>query len=200
MTKAIVTTVLCGMAAGYFFVPDPLVALCDPLITGGLCLILFLVGLDMGMQGESLWEDIKSVGFRIFYFPLAIITGTLVCGAAAGLFLPVLPQESLAVAAGFGWYSLAPMMLAEYSASISATAFLANVFREVFGIVLIPWVARHIGYVECIALPGAAAMDTCLPVVVSSTHDRIAVYSIVSGVVLSMTVPFAIETIMDILL
>ena len=67
--------------------------------------------------------------------------------------------------------------------------------REVFAILTIPLVARHIGFVECVALPGAAAMDTVLPVVIGATHERITIYSFTSGVVLSLAVPLLVSAI-----
>ena len=69
---------------------------------------------------------------------------------------------------------------------MSAVAFLSNVMREIFAIITIPIVAKYVGYVECASLPGAAAMDTVLPVVVGATHERITIYSFTSGVVLSL--------------
>ena len=70
--------------------------------------------------------------------------------------------------------------------------------REVFSIVAIPFVARHVGYLECVALPGAAAMDTMLPVVVGATSERLTIYSFASGVVLSLLVPVLIPLILAI--
>lgn len=101
----------------------------------------------------------------------------------------------MAASAGMGWYSLAPTLLAPYSPSVSAVAFLSNVMREIFSILAIPFIARYVGYVECAALPGAAAMDTVLPVVVGATHERITIYSFTSGVVLSLAVPVLVPAI-----
>ncbi|WP_246019729.1 lysine exporter LysO family protein [Bacilliculturomica massiliensis] len=196
MTRSIVAAVTAGILAGYFIAPEALVRSCGALITGGLCLLLFLVGLDIGRQGTIL-EDIKKVGFRVLLFPVAVIVGTLVFAAASSLLLPLSPRETMAVASGLGWYSLAPMLLAEYSASLSAMSFLSNVMREVLSIVLIPFVAKYIGHTECIALPAAAAMDTTLPIVVGATSDRIAIYSITSGVVLSFAVPVLVPLVME---
>ena len=194
MTKWIVAAVAAGIAAGRFLVPAEWIACCGPLITGGLCLILFLVGVDMGRQG-GVWRDIREAGFRVLLIPAAVAAGTLGAAAVAGLFLPMGVKDAVAASAGLGWYSLAPMLLAEYSAAVSAVAFLSNVMREVLAIVLIPLTARYLGFVECVALPGAAAMDTVLPVVVRSTHERIAVYSFVSGVILTMAVPLLVPAI-----
>ena len=79
--------------------------------------------------------------------------------------------------------------------TVSATAFLSNVLHELFAIVLAPIVAQRLGYIETVALPGAAAMDTVLPVVVSATDQRMAIYSFTSGVILSLSVPLFIPAI-----
>lgn len=194
MTKWIIGAVIGGMLLGNFLLSPEVVAYCGTFINIGLCLILFLVGVDMGRQG-TVWQDIKEAGFKVLLIPVAVAVGTLAAAALAGLFLPMSVKDAMAASAGFGWYSLAPMLLAEYSASVSAVAFLSNVMREVLAIILIPIVAKYIGYVECVGLPGAAAMDTVLPVVVKSTDERITIYSFVSGVILSFAVPVVVPAI-----
>ena len=72
---------------------------------------------------------------------------------------------------------------------------MSNVMREIFSIIAIPFVAKYIGYVECASLPGAAAMDTVLPVVVGATHERVTIYSFTSGVILSLAVPILVPAI-----
>lgn len=194
LTKWIVLAVAAGMLAGRFFLPGRGVSACGRVIDLGLYLLLFLVGLDMGRQG-SILSDIRAAGWRVLLFPLSVALGTLLAAMAGGVFLPIGIKDAAAAAAGFGWYSLAPTLLAPYSLSVSAVAFLSNVMREIFSILLIPLVAKHVGYVECAALPGAAAMDTVLPVVVGATHERVAVYSFTSGVALSLLVPVLVPAI-----
>ena len=196
MSKWIVGAVLCGIAAGYFILPPWVAEHCGTFITVGLCLILFLVGVDMGRQGGVL-EDIKAAGLKVLLIPVAVAAGSLAFAALASLLRPLSPRETMAAAAGLGWYSLAPMLLSSWSATLSAVAFLANVMREVLSILLIPLVAKRLGFIECVALPGAAAMDTVLPVVVSATHERITIYSFVSGVILSFAVPVLVPLIMN---
>ena len=196
MTKWIIGAVIGGMLLGHFLIPAAFVAHIGTIINLGLCLILFLVGVDMGRQG-TIWQDIKQAGLRVLLIPVAVALGTLAAAAVAGLFLPMSVKDAMAASAGLGWYSLAPMLLADYSASVSAVAFLSNVMREVLAIVLIPVVAKYIGFVECVSLPGAAAMDTVLPVVVRSTHERITIYSFVSGVILSFAVPVLVPFIVS---
>ena len=194
LTKWIVAAVVLGMLAGRFLLPDTVTRYCGSVITFGLYLLLFMVGMDMGRQG-TLLSDIRTAGFQVLLVPVAVAAGTLICAAAAGLVLPLGVKDSMAASAGFGWYSLAPSLLASYSPSVSAVAFLSNVMREIFAILAIPVVARRVGYVECAALPGAAAMDTVLPVVVGATHERITIYSFTSGVILSLAVPILVPTI-----
>jgi len=193
-TKWIVLAVVGGMLIGYFLLPDNMVGLCGTVIDFGLYLLLFLVGMDMGKQGTML-ADIKAAGFKVLLVPAAVVVGTFAFVAVAGLLLPSGVKDSVAASAGFGWYSLAPTLLQSYSLTISATAFLSNVMREIFSIILVPVVARKIGYVECTALAGATAMDTLLPVVVGATHERITIYSFVTGVILSLAVPIIIPLI-----
>ncbi len=193
-TKWIVLAVVGGMLIGYFLLPDSMVGLCGTVIDFGLYLLLFLVGMDMGKQGTML-ADIKAAGFKVLLVPAAVVVGTFAFVAVAGLLLPSGVKDSVAASAGFGWYSLAPTLLQSYSLTISATAFLSNVMREIFSIILVPVVARKIGYVECTALAGATAMDTLLPVVVGATHERITIYSFVTGVILSLAVPVLIPMV-----
>ena len=146
LTVLIVASVVLGMLAGHFFLPDAVTAHCGAVINLGLYLLLFLVGLDMGRQGNML-QDIRAAGFRVFLVPLAAAVGTLALTALVGLFLPMGAKDCAAAAAGFGWYSLAPTLLAPYSLSVSATAFLSNIMHELFSIVAVPAVAQRIGYI-----------------------------------------------------
>ncbi len=194
LTRWIVAAVVMGMLLGYFVVPPALAEGCGLVIELGLSLLLFMVGFDMGRQGNAAAE-IRAAGLRVLLVPGATAAGTLLFALPAGLLLPLGMKDAAAAAAGFGWYSLAPTLLAPYSLTVSAVAFLSNVMREIFSIAAIPFVARYVGYLECAALPGAAAMDTVLPVVVGATHRRIAVYSFASGVVLSLLVPVLVPLI-----
>ena len=194
LTLLIVFTVALGMVLGHFVLPDALAVHCGQIIQFGLYLLLFLVGLDLGRQ-EGMLSSVRQAGLRVVLVPLAVCAGSLAFAALAGLFLPLGVKDSMAAASGLGWYSLAPTLLAPYSLTVSATAFLSNVLHELFAIVLAPIVAQRFGYIETVALPGAAAMDTVLPVVVSATDQRMAIYSFTSGVILSLSVPLFIPAI-----
>lgn len=162
-----------------------------------LCILLFLVGFDLGISGNVV-SSIKTVGFRVLAFPFAAVIGSLVIGTITGMVLGFSLREGLAISAGFGWYTYAPTVIASAGSQYmvaSAVSFMHNVIREVGGIVLIPILAKKIGYIEVAAIPGVAAMDVCMPIVERSCRQDTVVYSLAIGflmcIVTSMVVPLA---------
>ncbi len=198
MMKIVIGSVATGILAGLYVLPSAWQSATDDILTVGLCLLLFFVGVDIGREGKAL-QDIKKVGIKILLLPIATILGSYAGALVASLLLPISTIEGLLISSGFGWYSLAPIMIAEKSAELSAIAFLHNVFRELFGIILIPFVAQYIGYVETVSLPGAAAMDVCLPVVEKATNGTVAIYSFISGLFISIFVPLSVGFLLQFL-
>ena len=139
-------------------------------------------------------QDIRAAGFRVFLVPWPRRSAPWLSPRWWAL-SPYGRQGLRRRSRRFGWYSLAPTLLAPTPLSVSATAFLSNIMHELLSIVAVPAVAQRFGYIEAVALPGATAMDTVLPVVVSATSDRMALYSFTSGAVLSLSVPFLVPAI-----
>lgn len=194
LTYWITGTVAAGILAGRFLIPPELAVYCGYGIDWGLYLLLLFAGLDMGRKGTIL-EDIRQIGWKSLGVPAAGAAGSL---AGAALIAPLLPfgaADSMAAAAGFSWYSLAPNLLASYSLSLSAVCFLSNVMREIFSVLAMPLVARRVGFVECAVLPGAAAMDSMLPVILKATDQRAGIYAILSGAVHSCLVPILVPAL-----
>lgn len=189
LTWVILAAVIVGAFLGRAVLPEAVTRRCAPAVSLGLDVMLFLVGLDLGVQGESIRSMIRDAGARPLLLPLAVVAGSLSFGALTALVLPFSPRETAAVAAGMGWYSLAPSILAPYSLKLSAIAFLSNIIRELLSILLVPFVARRIGYLESVAIAGATAMDTLLPVILKAADRRITVYAFTSGLVCSLLVP-----------
>lgn len=184
----------CGMLAGYFIVPPEFIAVSGNVLIGGLCVLMFFVGMDLGISGTVV-PNFKKVGWRVVVFPIMVILGTSAGTFIASLFLPISGKEAMAIGAGMGWYTFAPVLLSDYSAQISAISFLHNVMRELFGLMLIPVVAKYIGYVEAVGLPGGAAMDVGVAVVDRVAGANAAVYSFVAGLILSVCVPILVPFI-----
>ena len=198
MTLLIVGGVIAGIIVGYFVcgkIFTDTVAFEAGLslaITIGLCVLLIFVGLDLGIEGQVI-NNFKNAGLRILALPVAVALGTMAGAVICSVLLPVSMGESLAIGCGFGWYSLGAGILMDAGyMTAGAISFMHNVMREVFSIILVPIVARYVGYVEAIALPGAPGMDVCLPIVERSTSGTVAVYSFISGLALSLSVAFLV--------
>lgn len=202
MTLIILIFVIIGMLLGYFVIRNVFAENMQVFenaagigIKIGLCLLLVFIGVDLGIEGTVV-NNFKTVGLRIFAIPIAVIVGTLSAAFIMSFFLDLTVRESLAIGAGFGWYTLAPGIIMEAGhMTASAVCFLHNVMRELFAILLIPLVAKKIGFVETVGLPGSAAMDVCLPIVEKATRGDIAVYSFISGAILSILVPILVPLI-----
>ena len=187
-----------GMAVGYFLiykkysVQDAFLEKSDPAITVLLIILLAFVGFSLGLDG-SVFSNIKKAGARVFLFPLAIVTGTILGGVVYGLISSLTVREGVAVAAGFGWYTYAPNIIAQAGYPVaSAISFLHNVIREVVGIIGIPFFATKIGYIEATAVPGIAAMDVCMPIIEKYARKDTVVYGFATGLLMCILVPLIV--------
>ena len=187
MTKNILIALVLGILSGFFIIPDYVYNNTGLMMDMGLCLLLFFVGIDLGST-KGLFKNLKSVGFKILLVPAATIVGSLAGGIICGLIFKINIFSALAVASGLSWYTLSAIIITPISSELGAVAFLSNVFREVMAFVAIPFIAKHIGYLETIAAGATISMDTGLPMITKNTNQEVAVISFISGVLLSLAV------------
>ncbi|MGD9569467.1 MAG: lysine exporter LysO family protein [Sedimentibacter sp.] len=187
MTKKILIVLALGILAGLFVMPETIYAKTGLLMDLGLCLLLFFVGIDLGSNKE-IFKNLKTVGFKILFVPIATIIGSLTGGVVCSFLFNIDIFGSLAIASGMSWYTLSAIVITPISSELAAIAFLSNVFREVFAFVFIPTIARRIGYLETIAAGAAISMDTGLPLITKNTNQEVALISFISGVILSLAV------------
>ncbi|MDI6602342.1 MAG: lysine exporter LysO family protein [Thermoanaerobacteraceae bacterium] len=196
MIPIIITCLLAGIFIGYFS-GIPLNELSNYVITLGLFVLLFSVGIDLGSNKEIL-KNIKASGMKLFIIPIGTALGTIVGSLAAGIILSMPLKESVAVGAGFGWYSLSGVLITQlYNVELGTMAFISNVIREVIALLAIPFVSRYIGSMEAIGIAGATAMDTSLPVIVKYNTPDMVIFSFLSGVLLTLLVPILIPIILN---
>ncbi len=202
MAVIIILSVTLGMLSGYFLVPKVFSAnlvvfnnLASALVNLGLFLLLFIIGYNMGREGTVL-ANVRKVGPRILIFPFFVIAGAAFAAVICCFMLEITMQEALAISAGFGWYSLAPNIILEAGlAKCGAISFMHCIMREYFSLLLVPIVAKKVGYMEAIGLCGATAMGVCLPIVERSTRSDVAVYSFICGLVHTASVPILLPLI-----
>lgn len=193
MIALLVCTVIAGVFTGLFL--DDLI--CPLQIDFAneylLYLLVFIVGVDLGRNKEA-WLTIMDMGIKILLAPLLVIFGTLTGALVASLFLDISTAQTLAISAGFGWYSMSAVLLRTLdSTEIGAIAFLANLFRELLTIFFLPLIVRQFGRFPAMAPGGATSMDTTLPFVSRYAGKDVALIGFVSGVSLTLVSPFLIS-------
>jgi len=186
-------SVMTGLLAGFSdWIPLSIQHYIDRLILYGVCLIVFSVGVTIG-RNRDVWLQMKTLGARVILLPLSVAVGTLLGSLIVSLFIPIGFRETLAVGAGFGWYSLSGVLLMQlHSVELGALAFLSNVFRELLSFAIIPLLARYTGPFTLIAPGGATTMDTTLPLISRVSSPNSALLAFINGLLLSICVPILI--------
>ncbi|WDU83472.1 lysine exporter LysO family protein [Caloramator sp. Dgby_cultured_2] len=171
MVYIILISLTLGIAFGNFISPEMFKDI-DKISTIALNLLIFSVGVDIGLNKEVLTK-IKKKGVKILLVPLAVVIGSLFGGLIVGLIFKLQTNLALAISAGFGWYSLSAVILTNLAGAEAGTvAFLSNVFRELLAVLSIGFIASKINYITAIAPSGATAMDTTLPVISKFTDEE----------------------------
>lgn len=192
---------LCGsLVIVAFFVAGCVVGLFAPFDLAGsrvsayvLYALMFCVGITLG-NDRTLAGRVRSLDPRLALLPVATAVGTL---AGAALAAPLLAEwsltDSLAVGAGFGYYSLSSIFIADFRGPELATiALLCNVMREIFTLLAAPLVARWCGPLAAVSIGGATTFDTTLPIITQAAGRPYAVVSVFHGCVLDFSVPFLV--------
>lgn len=191
-----------------FFVAGVLAGLSDKLPAGydfdkygsyALYVLMFLAGTSIGSDKNS-WKVVATHNYKIIWVPVTIVIGTLLGAALAAAILPTLTlRESLAVGAGFGYYSLSSVFITQlHSQTLGVVALLSNIFREVATLLITPILVRYFGNLAGIASGGATAMDTTLPVISKYSGKSYAIVAVFSGIVLTILVPFLVTFILTV--
>ncbi len=192
MTILIFGAVVLGILAGVFVVPVEWAGQLDTLCTWLLSLLIFSVGIDIGANKGAL-KNMREKSLLLSGLTLSVIIGSGLGAIGVGYLLGVTPNTSLAISAGYGWYSLSAIILKDMAgADVGAVAFLTNVFREMLAFVLIPLLAVHVNQYTSLAPPGATSMDTTLPIISSVASEDLVIVAFLNGLILSTLVPILV--------
>ncbi len=164
-----------------------------------LYILMFLVGIGIGADRSS-WRIIRETNIKIILVPICVIVGSLLGAFAVSFLLPAISaKESMAVGAGFGYYSLSSIFITQISGEkLGVIALLSNISRELITLVATPIFVNYFGKLAGIASGGATSMDTTLPIITQYSGKEWAVISVFSGVVLTILVPFLVPFILQI--
>lgn len=155
-----------------------------------LLFLLFLVGLQLRGSGMTLRQII--LNRRGLMVAMVVFLSAMVGGVLTALLLGLPLKTGMAMASGFGWYSLSGILMTEsFGPVIGSAAFFNDLMRELLAIILIPaLISRHRS--SALGLCGATSMDFTLPVLQRSGGTEIVPAAIVHGFVLSLFAPILI--------
>jgi len=152
-----------------------------------LIFLLFLIGIQLRNNGMTLKQIVLN---RRGMMVAVIVVGSSLLGGVINAFILDLPlNTALAMASGFGWYSLSGILLTEsFGPVIGSAAFFNDLGRELIAIMLIPGLVRR-SRSTALGLCGATSMDFTLPVLQRSGGLEMVPAAIVHGFILSLLVP-----------
>ncbi|MFA0080400.1 lysine exporter LysO family protein [Vibrio breoganii] len=157
-----------------------------------LFVLLFLIGIQLRNSGLTLREIIINK-HGLIIAGVIVITSWL-GGIVSALLLDLPLSQGLAMASGFGWYSLTGILITDnYGPLYGSASLIVELLRELVALIFIPMLIKTrpctaIGYA------GATAMDFTLPVIQQTGGIRCVPVAIVSGFILSLLVPILILT------
>ncbi|HID9124276.1 TPA: lysine exporter LysO family protein [Klebsiella michiganensis] len=152
-----------------------------------LIFLLFLIGIQLRNNGMTLRQIV--LNRRGMIVAVVVMVSSLLAGIINAFILDLPLKTGLAMASGFGWYSLSGILLTEsYGPVIGSAAFFNDLARELLAIMLIPGLVRR-SRSTALGLCGATSMDFTLPVLQRSGGVEIVPAAIVHGFILSLLVP-----------
>ncbi|RUR37780.1 lysine exporter LysO family protein [Vreelandella populi] len=149
--------------------------------------LLVLIGCQLRNSGMPLRQILLNrLGLAI---AITLAISSLLAGLAAAPLLSLSWNQGLAMASGFGWYSLSAILIGDQLGPLlGGVAFFNDLARELLAFVLIPLVIhRHTAL--AIGYGGATSMDFTLPVIQQHGGVACVPIAVVSGFILSLLSP-----------
>lgn len=152
-----------------------------------LIFLLLLVGIQLRNSGMTIKQIV--LNRRGMIVAVVVVLSSMVAGVINAMILGLPIKTGLAMASGFGWYSLSGILMTEsYGPVIGSATFFNDLVRELLAIMLIPALVRR-SRSTALGLCGATSMDFTLPVLQRSGGVEIVPAAIVHGFILSLLTP-----------
>jgi uncharacterized membrane protein YbjE (DUF340 family) len=180
--------VVIGLGVGFFLDVDK--SFINQLGEWALMLLLALIGIQLRNSGIALKEILLNKAGIIV--SIIVIITSWAAGALASVLLDLPVNHGLAIASGFGWYSLSGILISDgISPVLGGVVFISDLAREIIAILLIPLLINKNPY-SGIGIGGATSMDFTLPIIQKSGGNEVVPMAIISGFILSLAAPIFI--------
>lgn len=152
-----------------------------------LIFLLLLIGIHLRNSGIKLRQIL--LNRRGIMVAVVVSASSLFSGIINALVLNLPLKMGMAMASGYGWYSLSGILLTEaFGPVIGSAAFFNDLAHELIAIMLIPLLMRR-NRNAALGLCGATSMDFTLPVLQRSGGTEIIPAAIVHGFLLTVLAP-----------
>lgn len=153
-----------------------------------LVVMIFCVGVQLRNSGIPIKEVFLNK--RGIIVSIIFMLSGLVGGVVAAYILDLPLTRSLALASGFGWYSLSSVLLNDaWGPVYGSIAFFNDLSRELFCLFTIPFFMRFFPS-TAVSLGGATSLDCTLPIIQKSGGIQMVPLAISFGFIINLAVPF----------
>ncbi|WP_293735090.1 lysine exporter LysO family protein [uncultured Acinetobacter sp.] len=160
-----------------------------------LLIFIFLIGVELAFtQFDRSW-----LSWRVLLVPAAAFVGSCLAAIVNYLILSnhFNLNEIMALAQGYGWYSMSGILFTElHSARLGGIALLTDLFREIFAILLMYCLGWRFPR-SAISSAGATSMDVTLAMVKQSCGTHYVPHAMMSGLILSLLAPLLISLFLN---
>lgn len=160
-----------------------------------LLVFIFLIGVELAFtQFDRSW-----LSWKVLMVPVAAFVGSCLASILNYLILSnhYNLNEILALAQGYGWYSMSGILFTElHSAQLGGIALLTDLFREIFAILLMYCLGWRFPR-SAISSAGATSMDVTLAMVKQSCGTHYVPHAMMSGLILSLLAPLLISLFLN---
>lgn len=181
-------SVIAGALGCYFFLPQNKVYILDYSLWTTLVIMYTSVGAGMG-QNKKVFGYLKLVGFKVVLLAAATIAGSMAGGALAAVLTGMPMHYAVIAASGSGYYSMTgATMLSTFGAEAGVYGFMVNVFRDFFTVLLLPILAKISKSAPMMSGAGGC-MDSMLLPVTRTVGRELGLIAMISGVIITFSVP-----------
>ena len=160
-----------------------------------LLIFIFMIGIELAFtQFDRSW-----LSWKVLLVPAAAFVGSCLAAIVNYLILSnhFNLNEIMALAQGYGWYSMSGILFTElHSARLGGIALLTDLFREIFAILLMYCLGWRFPR-SAISSAGATSMDVTLAMVKQSCGTHYVPHAMMSGLILSLLAPLLISLFLN---
>ena len=160
-----------------------------------LLVFILLIGVELAFTSF----DRSWLSWKILLVPVAAFMGSCLASVLNYFLLSdhYKLNEVMALAQGYGWYSMSGILFTElHSAKLGGIALLTDLFREIFAILLMYCLGWRFPR-SAISSAGATSMDVTLAMVKQSCGTHYVPHAMMSGLILSLLAPLLISLFLN---